>query len=177
LSLTAAVATIWVVVAAACGKDDGPAAAASRASLPPSRSAGTVQGVVRSRYRVLAGPVVVFAEADEGQMQFMAYVRLNRALPGREASLDIEGVSESAPFRASRRFNCYSQFVADYESPALRNPRDGMKVTVTIGRVRPTRTYISRQVTTRRVTYSQLSNERKERPRLARLGCGANART
>jgi len=52
-----------------------------------------------------------------------------------------------------------------------------MKVTITIGRVRPKRTYISRQVTARRVTAFQLSNERKERPRLARLGCGPNART
>lgn len=174
LSLT--VAMIWVAMATACGQDDNPKAASPRPSPPPLRAAKTVQEV-RSNYRVLAGPVVVFAKVGGEQTQFKAYVRMNRALPRHDATLDIEGVSETAPFRASRRFNCYSQFVADFESPALSHPRDGMKVTITIGRVRPKRTYISRQVTARRVTASQLSNERKERPRLARLGCGPNART
>ncbi len=91
--LSQAVAMIWVAMATACGQDDNPKAASPRPSPPPLRAAKTVQEV-RSNYRVLAGPVVVFAKVGGEQTQFKAYVRMNRALPRHDATLTS---------RASRR--------------------------------------------------------------------------
>lgn len=174
--LSQAVAMIWVAMATACGQDDNPKAASPRPSPPPLRAAKTVQEV-RSNYRVLAGPVVVFAKVGGEQTQFKAYVRMNRALPRHDATLDIEGVSETAPFRASRRFNCYKQLVADYESPTLSHPRDGMKVTHH-HRQSQADTHLHQQAS--HSTSGDLLaalQRKKEGPRLARLGCGPNART
>lgn len=154
-----------------------------RGAAPPEAAPRTVPAVAsRSAGYRLEEPVLVIwtvkSVPDEGrQAEFKAYVRLNRALPRRRRSISIEGGAPQGPFVASLRRHCYIQNLADFEGgPALMSPKDGMPVTVAIGRVLPSETYIKVRVAARRVSRSQYDNGDKERVRLRRLGCGPDAR-
>lgn len=175
------------VLGSACSQDQPTVAAPSRDQPPvatPKREGPSALPAVAARsagYR-LEEPVLVIWTIknvlDEGrQAEFKAYVRLNRALPRLRRSISIEGGAPQGPSVTSLKRHCYSQNLADFEGgPALMTPKDGMPVTVAIGRVLPSQTYIKVRVPARRVNGSQYDNGDRERVRLRRLGCGPDAR-
>ncbi len=166
LLIVAAVTT----AAAGCGGDDQ--------GLESSASTAAQTQGVSAAYRFAEPPVVVWTWLGSGDRRtatFKAYVRLNRALPPGRENLYVGDAAPQPTFIVSRRRHCYLQIANGGElTPPAERPADGEPVVVEV-RFKDVR--LTRTVPARKVTKSAWGNDRKERRRLRRLGCGRDART
>lgn len=166
----------------ACADDSSvPAArkAPSRiAEAPPERSRAAPLPAVRSRgYRVLAGPVVLYAQLKSGPA-YVVYIRMNKPLPRRREAVLINGGADDVDV-SSRPSHCYTArlFPESPRDDLGSKPQDGRPVVVDVASTDAlgrnyTAHYLQIAARARRVTPSQISNgDKYVKPRLRRLGC------
>lgn len=128
-----------------------------------------------SEFGFAVPPVLLFRRGHDGLYQYRVYIRPTRALPrnrrGPRAQILLDGGGETVqPTTLTRNPACYaSDGSVDVES--LINPKDGQVVEVRVEI--PHHMVIARaNVRARKATVSQIANDRKQKKRLQRMGCG-----